>query len=119
MLCGRIAGRERVLAFAEEAGELRSYQNKQAIVSLVTEFAFYPKSFRKILMVLSGENNMIKSAGNKVDSGYRVELGFQGIKTRGRTIRQLMRESRQGNLVAGLRKCNGNGKKGIEYKNKI
>lgn len=62
---------------------------------------------------------MIRSAGNKVDSGCRVERGFQGIKTRGRTIRKLMRESRQRNLVSGLRKYNGHGNKGIEYRNKM
>lgn len=48
---------------SEETRELRSHQNKQTIVCLVTEFAFSPKSFRKTSVVLSGENNMIRFAG--------------------------------------------------------
>lgn len=36
------------------ARELRSCQHKQALASHVTEFAFYLKSFRKTLKVLSG-----------------------------------------------------------------
>lgn len=60
------------------ARELRSCQHKQALASHVTEFAFYLKSFRKTLMVLRGENNQIRFAGKKFDSGCRVECGLQG-----------------------------------------
>lgn len=53
--CGGGGGGRGGLALSEKARELRSHQNKPAIVSLVTEFAFYPKSFRKTSKVLSGE----------------------------------------------------------------
>lgn len=54
-------------------------------------------------MVLSIQDNMIRFAGKKVDSVYRAECGLQGIKARVRTVRKLMGESRQRNLVAWTR----------------
>lgn len=51
-------------------------------------------------MVLSRENNMMRFSGKKVDSGCKVEHGLQRIKAGVRTVRKLMQESRQRNLVA-------------------